>query len=77
MDKREWKATIVMSADHAGINTALGSLEITLLRGLSCIEDPRKVRDWLRYLCEESTWWCEQNNVDMRGWMERTRKRVE
>lgn len=74
MNPNKWKATIVLSSDHAGINRELGSLESGLLRILSSIDDPRKVRDFLADVKQEMIAWCQVNGVDRRGWMERTRK---
>jgi len=74
MDTNRWKATIVLSSDHAGINNELGSLENELLHSLAHIEDPRKVRDFLLHLRLEAALWCDRNGIDTRGWMERTRK---
>ena len=69
-----WKATVVLSSDHAGINAELDALEGTILHTLAQIEDPRKVRDYLRHLVFESGYWCGIHYVDDRGWIERTRK---
>lgn len=76
MEPNRWKAVIAMSADHTGINQSLGWLQYELLRSLARIEDPRRVRDFLKHLGIESRAWCDRNAVDMRGWMERTRKRA-
>lgn len=76
MKPDRWKATIVLSSDHAGINRELASLESGLLRILASIDDPRKVRDFLSDVKQEMIAWCHGNGVDMRGWMERTRKRA-
>lgn len=72
-----WKATVVLSSDHAGINRELGLLESELLHVLGRIEDPRKVRDFVDAVRTKAHVWAYENNVDMRGWLERTRKRTE
>lgn len=74
MSSDRWKATIVLSCDHAGIGRYMQLLEHQLVRGLANIEEPRKVRDWLQFLVGASDHWCEANGVDMRGWMERYAK---
>lgn len=75
MKPDKWKATVVLSSDHAGINRALGSLEAGLLRILCRIEDPRKVRDFLADIKQEMIAWCYENDIDMRGWMDNSRYR--
>lgn len=76
MKPNRWKATIVLSSDHAGISAALGMLERILLEAVARIDDPRQVRDLMIHLRAAMTDWCAIRGVDMRGWMERTRKRV-
>ena len=71
MDSNRWKAIIGLSSDHAGINQELGWLKNELMRGLSRIDDARKVRDYLIHLRSESDAWCYRNAVDMRGWQEK------
>jgi hypothetical protein len=77
METSRHKAIVMLSSDHAGINQALGWLEYELRRALARIEDPRKVRDYLRDLGIASRAWCDRNAVDGRGWQERfSRKRA-
>ena len=76
MDTNRWKATIVMSSDHAGINAELGALETALLETLARVDDPRQVRDFLRSVEREIMVWCHANKIDLRGWMERFAKRA-
>lgn len=76
MDTNRWKATVVLSSDHAGIQAELGALETALLETLARIDDPRKVRDFLRAIQVEIRVWCRKYDVDTRGWLERFKKRA-
>lgn len=76
MDTNRWKATVVLSSDHAGIQAELGALETALLETLARIDDPRKVRDFLRAIRVEIRVWCWKYDVDTRGWLERFKKRA-
>jgi hypothetical protein len=73
MDTNRFKVMVALSSDHAGISRELASLESAMRHALAHIDDPRKVRDYLHHLAIESTYWCGINDVDDRGWMERTR----
>ena len=70
------KATIVLSSDHAGINRVLGHLEAEMLRVLANINDPRRARDFVTHLRVQALLWATREGVDMRTWIERTRKRA-
>ena len=76
-EANRWRATIAMSSDHAGIGQELAWLERDILAALARIDDPRQVRAYIRWLEVSSFNWCHENKVDMRGWIERTRKAAE
>ena len=70
------KATVVLSSDHAGINPRLSQLELEIRRTLARIDDPRAVRDYIRYLVQESREFCDARQIGMRPWLVRTRKQA-
>jgi len=64
-----------MSSDHAGIAAELKKLEREIYRVVAHLDDPRKLRDYLLELRLDSVSWCEDNGIDMRGWMDNGRYR--
>jgi hypothetical protein len=51
---REWKASIVISSEHAGLRPAFKALENEIYRVLAHTDDPKAVREYLRYLVDVS-----------------------
>ena len=74
MEAGRFKVMVNMSSDHAGIAAELKKLEREMYRVIAHVDDPRKLRDYIERLGAESQQWCFDNRIDMRGWMERTRK---
>lgn len=74
METERLKVMVNMSSDHAGIAKALKHLEREIYRVVAHIDDARKLRDYIGHLDFESQQWCIDHQVDMRGWMQRTRK---
>jgi hypothetical protein len=61
MESGRFKATIVLSSDHAGIAQQLRNLEREMYRVICRVDDPRKVRDYLAHVCLASMQWLEEN----------------
>lgn len=74
MEAGRFKVMVNMSSDHTGIAKELKELEGEIYRVVAHIDDARQLRNYLAHLHVESANWCALSGVDMRGWMERTRK---
>ena len=74
MEAGRFKVMVNMSSDHAGIAAELKKVEREIYRVVARVDDARQLRGYLEEMRAESAAWCVRNGVDMRGWMERTRK---
>jgi hypothetical protein len=77
MEAGRFKVMVNMSSDHAGISAELNKLEREIYGVVARVDDARQLRDYLQVLELRSKAWCEGNGIDMRGWMQRTRKASE
>jgi len=75
MEAGRFRVMVNMSSDHAGIAAELKKLEREIYRVVAHLDEPRKLRDYLVYLRDKSTFWCVDNDIDMRGWMDNARYR--
>jgi len=57
MEPAKFKMMVTMSSDHAGIARELKWLEREIYRVVARVDDPRKVRDYLRHLESASQAW--------------------
>jgi len=57
--KNPYKAMIAMSSDHAGLNRELRRLQREIYSVMALVRNARDVRDYIRYLDEQSTRWLD------------------
>lgn len=55
--ERDWKASLVIACDHAGLKPEFKKLEDEVYRVLARVDDPRWVANYLARLRERSTAW--------------------